>query len=167
MASNTLTEMVSAYKTAIAISVVVLLGVLGAGVNTLWQRGHGDNKAVAAAVSDPSCDLQRRDCQGVFSDGGRITLSIEPRPIQPLRSLRLRVTTEGVEPRAVAVNFSGVDMDMGYNRFSLIEQSPGDFQGSGMLALCIRERMAWEATVLAETVEGLVTASFRFDVSRP
>jgi hypothetical protein len=155
------------HKVGIGASAIVILVAVVAGATTLWKRSHSDSEIAVVAPLDVSCDLQRNDCQGVFPDGSRITLSILPRPIRALQPLRIEVVVEGVDPRAVAVDFSGVGMYMGYNRTRLTKQSSGAFAGSGMLSVCTRDRMAWEATVLAETEEGVMAAPFRFDVLRP
>jgi hypothetical protein len=66
----------------------------------------------------------------------------------------------------VQVDFVGVDMDMGYNRPSLTEAGPGIYRGEGMLPICVRDRMAWEARLLIGTPAGLLAAPFRFETAQ-
>jgi hypothetical protein len=77
------------------------------------------------------------------------------------------VRTEGVDPDRVEVDFAGVDMNMGFNRVALKPVGQGTFAGTGMLPVCVRARMTWEARVLLHTDAGLLAASFRFDTYLP
>ncbi len=155
------------YRIWIGISAIVVLAASVAGAIHIWKQSHTDSEIAAIAPLDPSCDLQQNACQGVFADGSRITLSINPRPFQPLRPLRIQVRAQGMDPQTVEVDFSGLGMYMGYNRPRLQKESPGQYSGPGMLASCALERMVWEATVLATTDEGVMAAPFRFETFRP
>jgi hypothetical protein len=57
-------------------------------------------------------------------------------------------------------------MDMGFNRASLTSQGPGHFTGSGMIPVCVSDRMIWEARVMLAGDGHWVSAPFRFDVVR-
>ena len=67
----------------------------------------------------------------------------------------------------VLVDFTGVDMNMGFNRVELQPQGDSGFAGEGMLPVCVRMRMQWQARVLMETERGLVSADYRFWTARP
>jgi hypothetical protein len=86
--------------------------------------------------------------------------------IPPLKPLTLIVQTRDLAVNAVAIDFSGTDMDMGYNRSSLSPDGAGRFRGEGMLPVCVSPRMDWEAQVLLTTPNGLLAAPFRFDTQR-
>jgi hypothetical protein len=98
--------------------------------------------------------------------GGEVTLDVEPRGIPVIRPLVLRVEIRGLEVSAVAVDFAGVDMQMGYNRPALAPVGSGSWRGTGMLPTCVRARMLWEAKVLLTTPAGLFAAPFRFETIR-
>ncbi len=148
-------------------SAFALLVAAGAAALYIWSQSGAGNEIAEFAPIDPSCDIQQARCQAVFPSGGRVTLSILPRPIEALKPLEIQVTTEGLEARAVEVDFRGLGMNMGYNRPQLEKQAVGRYTGSGMLAICLSERMSWEATVLATTDKGVMAAPFRFDTIRP
>ena len=148
-------------------SAIALLAAVAAGASYIWTQRHADGEIAELAPLDPSCDIQQGTCQAVFTDGGRMTLSILPRPIQAMKPLDIRVTTEGIDAHSVEVDFRGLGMNMGYNRPRLETQGEGQHAGSGMLAICVSERMSWEATVLARTDQGIMAAPFRFDTIRP
>jgi hypothetical protein len=94
-------------------------------------------------------------------------LSIEPRSIPVVRPLHFAVDLVGLDAQRVQIDFSGVDMNMGFNRPTLQEQNPGQFTGEGRLPVCVRDAMEWEARVLIQTDEGLVSAPYRFITVKP
>jgi hypothetical protein len=120
----------------------------------------------ASATLDPSCDLRAGPCTGRLPGGGSVRFHIEPETIPVLRPLVLTVQLDRVEARGVEVDFAGTDMNMGYNRVSLSQAAPSRWRGEGMLPICVREVMRWEATVLVDTDQGLMAAPFRFDTYR-
>ncbi|MBV5273829.1 MAG: hypothetical protein JZU52_09340 [Lamprocystis purpurea] len=118
------------------------------------------------AVAEPDCDLRAGPCIARFAGGGEVTLDLEPRGIPVIRPLVLRVVVRGLEVSTVAVDFAGVDMNMGYNRPSLAPVGSGSWRGAGMLPTCVRARMLWEAKVLLTTPRGLFAAPFRFETDQ-
>jgi len=125
-----------------------------------------DEDVDTTASLDPACDLQRGPCQSVFPNGGKVVLSIEPRPIQALKRLQIRVQTQGLDAQSVQVDFRGVNMNMGYNRPQLKKVTAGQFTGTWVLASCGLERMIWEATVLVETPSQKMAAPFPLETAR-
>jgi hypothetical protein len=124
-----------------------------------------DSDSDVTAPLDPACDLHRGPCQSVFPNGAKVSLSIEPRPIRALKPLQIRVQTEGIDAQSVAVDFRGVDMNMGYNRPQLKAVAAGQYAGTWVLASCGLEHMVWEATVLIETAKHKMAAPFRLETS--
>ena len=155
------------HKLFLSASAIAVLAGATVGGTYLWNRINPDGEIAATAAPDPSCDIQQGPCQARFPDGSRITLSIAPQPFRALQPLEIRVTTEGLDARDVAVDFRGLGMNMGYNRPRLKKEAEGRFSGSGMLSTCVLERMTWEATVLANVDEAVMAAPFRFETIRP
>ncbi len=118
------------------------------------------------AVADPDCDLRSGPCWARFPDGGSISFGIQPSDIPIVTPLTLSVRARGLEVGAVEVDFAGVDMDMGFNRVRLSQRQAGDYQGQGMLPVCVRDRMIWEARVLIHSAAGIRAASYRFETRR-
>ncbi len=123
--------------------------------------------AVATAPLDPACDLRQGPCTSTPFEGAAVSLSIEPRSIPVVQPLQLEVVVENLDPQEVTVDFSGVDMNMGFNRASLEARGGGRHVGTAMLPVCVRSRMEWEATVMLETGSGLVTVPYRFETFAP
>ena len=120
-----------------------------------------------SASVDPLCDLRSAPCVSPLGDDVKISFSIEPPEIPLVKPLKLRVIVEGLESNKVEVDFSGVDMNMGFNRVGLQQISHGLFEGDGMLPVCVRDAMEWEARVLISTSKGIVSAPYRFVTVRP
>jgi hypothetical protein len=155
---------------ALAVVVVVLL--------KLWPFLHPPLSE--RAPLNPECDLLREACQVRFADGGEVRLDIEPRGIPAVRPLQIEVRLSQLPtPERVEVDFRGVDMNMGFNRVRL-QRADADtaadagadavterWRGQGMLPVCVRARMTWEARVLLHGADGLRAAPFRFVSHRP
>lgn len=118
---------------------------------------------VATSIpADPSCDLRAGPCTSSLDGTTRVSFAIEPRDIPLVKRLMLQVELQGLEAREVEVDFSGVDMNMGFNRFKLSPAGEGVFTGQGILPICVRDAMEWEAKVLISTPSGLKSVAYRF-----
>ncbi len=144
-----------------AILGIVLIAVIGYKLSPLLLP-----KADVSATVEPGCDLHKRACAATVAGGGRIELSIAPRPIPMVMPLQVEVKTSGLEAAKVEVDFAGVDMNMGYNRPELAPVNgagPGRFASEAMLPVCVTGKMAWQATVIVESGRQRIAAPFRFN----
>jgi hypothetical protein len=132
----------------------------------VWPLLHPSIIERAPLAAD--CDLLHAPCSVDFAGGGQVRLDIQPRGIPVVHPLRIEVALRGLPvPQRVELDLAGVDMDMGYNRVALSPgASPGQWMGQGMLPVCVRARMTWEARVLLYSDEGVRSAPFRFDAVR-
>lgn len=143
-----------------ALSLVLFLALAGASIYKAWPLLFPE--IVVSAALDPECDLRAGSCVSELPQGGSIRFAIEPRSLPPLRPLQLEVFVEGMDAHGVEVDFSGLGMNMGFNRPRLDQVGAGHFVGQGTLPVCVRDSMEWEAKVLVSTDEGLVVAPYRF-----
>lgn len=148
------------------LATALLLAVLLAGVAAEKLLSGGEPSVAVTLPLDKTCDLQQGSCSAKLPDGGSVTLSIAPRPIPVLQPLQLEVTVQGARAGKIEVDFSGVDMKMGFNRPQLQEQGNGRFTGQATLPICSVSSMAWRATVLLETGDKLVAVPFEFVTAR-
>lgn len=144
---------------------VLFLALAGVAVYRVWPLLNPDLTQIAPL--DPGCDLRAGPCAGVLPGGGRITFGITPEAIPVLQPLRLDVRVQGLAAERVAVDFRGLEMNMGYNRPQLAAVAEGHFSGTGRIPVCVRDAMEWEARVLVESDRGLVAAPFRFITVKP
>lgn len=137
-------------------AVLVTLGLKG----RAWLQTPIDELARAPA----NCDLRRQPCAVTFADGGRLELQITPVGIPLVHPLHLDVHLARLPvPDRVELDFSGVEMAMGYNRVALTgARRTGRFVGQGRLPVCVRDSMLWEARVLLYEGERIRAAAFQF-----
>lgn len=145
-------------RTLVITVTLLLLGVVGVAGYKLWPVLYP--AVIETAASEADCDLHQGPCRRTFADGSTVTLSMTPRPIEMMEPIALLVETQGIEPWSVAVDFQGVDMNMGYNRPDLEQEKPGRFTGSTMLPVCVRDRMEWRIEVMVRTADGIRTAPY-------
>ncbi|MET0089675.1 MAG: hypothetical protein ABW068_06590 [Candidatus Thiodiazotropha sp.] len=121
-----------------------------------------------SAEVDPQCDLREGPCTTRLPNGVQVRFSIQPRSIPVVKPLQLEVVLKGLVADKVEVDFAGTDMNMGFNRVTLSPSSnPGVYTSGGMLPVCVRDAMEWEARVLISTAQGLVSVPYRFITVRP
>ncbi|MGD8910084.1 MAG: hypothetical protein PVI92_12140 [Chromatiales bacterium] len=144
---------------------VLLVAVCAVAVYRAWPLLFP--KVAISIPHDPSCDLRAGPCTSMLNSGSRVSFAIEPHEIPLVKPLRLRVEIQDLEAQQVEVDFSGVDMNMGFNRFKLSRTGEGEFTGEGILPICVRDAMEWEAKVLVTTPRGLTAAAYRFITVRP
>lgn len=119
-------------------------------------------KADKTLQPESGCDLQRQACAAPLPDGGRVVLSITPRPIPMIRPLQIEVRLEKLAASRVEVDFAGVEMNMGLNRPLLQAVGDGRYQGEATLPVCVTGAMDWQATVLVEGERERIAIPFRF-----
>lgn len=144
---------------------LLFAAVAAVAVYKVWPLLHPE--VVDSAPLDPNCDLRAGPCTGVLPGGGRITFGIKPDTIPLIETLELEVRVDGIKASSAEIDFVGVDMNMGFNRPKLSAAGEGRFSGQGVLPVCVRKAMEWEARVLVKTDEGLVAAPFRFITVNP
>lgn len=113
-----------------------------------------------------ACDLHQGPCAASLPGGGRVEFSLEPRPIPVLKPLKLQVRATGFKAGSVEVDFAGADMKMAFNRPRLVPGKDGLFTGEATLPVCVRDQMAWQATILVESDGQRIAVPFRFETKR-
>ncbi|MEJ2621529.1 MAG: hypothetical protein P8163_15070 [Candidatus Thiodiazotropha sp.] len=147
------------------VAAVLLLAVCLSAIYKAWPVLFPQISQSAAV--DPACDLRAGPCRSSINDQVEVEFSIEPKGIPLVKPLKLNVDVSGTDVDRVEVDFAGVDMNMGYNRVALQPVSEGRFEGQGMIPVCVRDSMEWEAKVLVSTKQGLLSAPYRFVTVRP
>ncbi len=152
-------------RTVLAVAAAGLLLIVGGyAVWQAWPRLFP--AAVEQAPLPQHCDLRQAACNSRFASGHQVTLSIAPRDLPLMTPLTLRVKSDLPGIRQVAVDISGRNMNMGYNRPALEKDVDNHYRGTGILPVCSADRMDWEARVMLTTDSGLKTAPFHFSTFR-
>ncbi len=145
---------------------VLVLAIFGVALYKAWPILF-PTISLSASV-DPRCDLRQGPCTTRLPDGAYVSFSIEPRSIPVVKPLQLQVVLQGLNADKVEVDFAGTDMNMGFNRVTLGPSTdPGVYNSGGMLPVCVRDAMEWEARVLISTAQGMVSVPYRFVTVRP
>jgi hypothetical protein len=144
---------------------VLFVGVASVALYKTWPLIFPDLAYVAEL--DDSCDLHTGPCTSRVGDNGSVNLSITPKEIPLVKPLEFEVLVQDLTATNVEINFVGVDMNMGFNRFKLSQEQDGKFTGGGMLPVCVLDSMLWEAQVLLTTEQGLISVPYRFVTVRP
>ena len=155
---NTQTKALAAAAAALMLAILIAVAV------KLWPNAAGGN--TVSLPANGACDIQAGPCASPVPGGGRIELAIAPRPIPLLQPLQVLVRLDGLEAKAVEVDFAGVDMNMGVNRHALAPQGEGRYSGEAVLPICVTGRMAWQASVIVDGGKARIVAPFRFVTSR-
>ena len=146
----------------IGILLIALIVVVGYKLSPLLLP-----RADVVIQPDPACNLQRQACAAALPSGGSVELSMGTRPIPMVKPFEVQVTTNGVAPTRVEVDFAGIDMNMGVNRPQLAARGDGRFAGAVTLPVCITGAMDWQATVLIETGGERIAIPYRFGSRGP
>ncbi len=146
--------------------VLVLVLVVLALAGQRYRQQFATPSVIDTVTAPKACDLTQTSCSVRFADGQELDFSLQPNPVPVLKPLRLAVQLSPPATPAVRqdieVDFVGVDMDMGFNRVKLERQDADHYTGTGVLSLCTRKRMEWEARVLLHTGKGIKMAIFPF-----
>lgn len=109
-----------------------------------------------------TCDLNQGACSVRLPGKGVLQVEIAPRPIPVLKPLQIQARLGGLAATGVQVDFSGVEMDMGFNQIRLKPTAPGQFAGQGNLPICVTGAMNWQVSFLIEAPGGTLAVPFRF-----
>ena len=145
---------------AASLGITLALACLAVVSYKLAPRQRADADLVIDAPA--ACDLNASDCAVDLPAGGRVELSISPRPIPVVKPLQIDVRVTGTVAQRVELDFSGRTMDMGPNRTVLAAAGDGNYRGSAMLPVCVTGRMDWRATLFVDTERGRLAVRFGF-----
>ncbi len=149
-------------KSSNLLSLIALLVFAGGIAASYFYKRYLVSNFIAEASLQEPCDLRQAACVNVFPKGETVIFSIDPKDIPILRPLNLKVETKGITASSVKVDFVGLNMDMGFNRSELKQDTPNKYTGQFTIPICANSRMEWEAQVKLETDKGVMMAPFRF-----
>lgn len=142
---------------AIGVLLIALVMVVGYKLSPMLMP-----KADVTVQPDPACDLNRQRCAVDLPGGGRAELASSVQPIPMVKPFQVQVSTRGISPGRIEVDFAGIDMNMGLNRPELRAQGEGRYVADVTLPVCVTGNMDWQATLLIETGSQRIAIPFRF-----
>lgn len=141
----------------IGLLLIALIGVVGYKLSPLLLP-----KSDVTVTPDAQCNLQQNPCAVGLPGGGELQLAFGTLPVPLVQAFPVSVRVQGEAAQQVEIDFSGVDMNMGFNRQRLAAQGEGMFAGEATLPVCVTGRMVWQATVLLERGRARIAVPFRF-----
>ena len=102
-------------------------------------------------TAGPDCDLNRGPCRVALPDGASVELAMAPHPIPVVSPIEVDVRITGLPVETLALDFSGTEMNMGFNRIALDDQGGGHWHGTAAIPVCVTGRMNWRATLLIQS----------------
>ncbi len=145
------------------IALAIILGGLAYFSTLGWDTLFG--RTTYTAEMDPTCNPLESPCSVQFADGKRLSLTLESKPLTSVPSLLVMADTQGLELDGVQVEFEGVRMNMGTFRTPLSRVGDSTYAGDAVLAVCVRKRMAWSATLAGDGDSAIYRAIFTFNLS--
>jgi hypothetical protein len=136
---------------------VVVLGVAGIALIVWIMKPKGD---ILLPLSP--CNPSEHTCSVEMPGGGRMDLSMAPRPVPTAQPFRIQLDGAPAEIDGVSMDFAGATMNMGYNRPQLERVAPGRFEGQATLPVCVTGRMEWRATLLLQVGKTQIGIPFQF-----
>ncbi len=145
------------------------LALTGAGIAALaasiWLPGLVQQNALQGDIQlpEPDCEITTAGCTTQL-DQLSVSMQLDKNRVHAATPLTLTVQLDNIPAQSVMVDLQGQDMYMGINQLQLspVEGSPGKWQGSTELAVCVTGEMTWQARVLADTENARISTQFRF-----
>ena len=136
----------------ISIGTIAGFFLLGSSVSLLYPRLRQELQPTPTHAivlnTDPTCNPVGTTC---IAKGATLTLTLGlGDPIQPLAAFPVHVELDGEDAskaEKITVSFAMRDMDMGFNRFDLRQQTDKTWQGQAILPVCSAGRRDWQVTV--------------------
>jgi len=158
---------------ASGLAIVVLGGVLLLDFSSLRAPPAVFSGAVLKLLLLPDCQpvLTAQEQEGCTAQDASRAIALKMSgDVRPLRPFELRlILPEAVRAQATqaSVDFIMVGMDMGINRYTLLQQTNGDFAGKVILPVCSIGRSDWMAQLsvvvnLADGAQEMWTADMPF-----
>lgn len=109
------------------------------------------------------CRLDREACAAALPGGGKIEITLDPKPVPKAGPMRVTLVLQGLKASHADVDFQGVEMNMGLHRLALMAAGDGRFAGETTLPVCVTGSMLWQATVQLEAERKIISVPFRFE----
>ena len=144
--------------------VIIVVLFVGAVLTGRFLSGPGDKGVIKMMYTN--CEPSVGPCFYPIQDAGKIEFSLYPREqIRPMQPLQAEVRLpQGWS--AESVTMTGINMNMGINRFDFSPSGGGNFTAEVLLPACIADFMEWQAALTLSDGDKTYQVPFRFKVFR-
>ncbi len=133
------------------------LGLIGLVIVAMPAKRDLD--AAANAVIEPV------ECKNIVAGCGNANFSVrvdqQPKVMQPFI-----LSVQATKATALHASFAMHGMEMGLNRYRLIQQVDGTWLATVTLPVCVQGRSDWAMLLEVQTVDGLQRYQVRFQAER-
>ena len=141
----------------VALSLICAYFVIDSSDIYKWYVGN-----TTFAKQSSTCDLHKSACEVLLKDGSSIVLSIYPKNIPLMKSLKFSVKTKGIKLDKLQLKIYATNMNMGLTQATLKKIKPNLYVGHVTLASCIQGGMIWNANIIANEPQKSLGATFEF-----
>ncbi len=138
-----------------------------AAIGYFFARYMVGGEASVVQLPPDGCDLAVEACERALGDGSVLRLSVKPRPIELMQPLEVEVQHQGEGWTPLRLDITGLNMEMGLNRTSLMPDGEGRWRGETILPICSQRRMHWQAALVLQGPEEVVQILHEFHTERP
>lgn len=101
-----------------------------------------------AVLSPPACDpTVAAACTVALPRGGKLSVSLQPRPVRVFEEFAVRVVLDGLRASTVEIDFDNIDFDVGYRRRRLAGNGQV-FAERTTLHMCSAGGSLWRLTLI-------------------
>jgi hypothetical protein len=148
----------------LALIVVLFAAALLAGRFLTDASGPGDAPLPSVTLEPIVCEPSLAACLAELPDGSQARMQILPMDaILPMKPLQAEVTTSG-KWQATTLEATGVNMNMGFNRFNFQRSGQHADQADFILPICTLKRMQWQFLLTISDENRLIHIPFIIDI---
>ncbi len=147
----------------IAIVLLIVAGYFLIDFSSLYQSLKGEAKFV---TQDSSCDLHKSSCSVKIQDGTTFELSINPKSIPLMQSIKFEIKSSNKELKNLHLNIYATNMFMGDFNLPIKNLGNGNYEAEGTLPTCPVGNMEWNADIRIEKINKTIGARFQFKTGR-
>ena len=142
---------------------LLLVAVLFAGayIAGRWLQPTDSEVQAQYSMKHDPCSPARSEC-AAFIDGHRLLLKFL-QPPSALQAFDVQLTTEGLDPQSVQLEFFMQGMDMGVNRYALQPVTRHNWQTKVTLPVCSLGRHDWVVRLKVNYKNTSWLADFSFE----
>ncbi|OOZ39425.1 hypothetical protein [Solemya elarraichensis gill symbiont] len=144
--------------------VVLFAAALLAGRFLTDSSTPGDAARPSVTLEPIVCEPSLAACLAELPDGSQVRMQILPMDaILPMKPLQAEVTSSG-KWHATTLEATGINMNMGFNRFNFQPSGQHADRADFILPICTLKRMHWQFLLTISDENSLIHIPFHIDI---